>query len=54
MIPPAVKVTNPRIPSTPENPWEVDATPIDCLVMVKPSPSVTVSVYSSPEKEPEP
>ena len=30
------------------------ATPMDCLVMTRPEPMVTVSVYSVPEKEPEP
>ena len=45
---------NPRMPSTPEKPVAEEATPIDCSVMTKLSPSVTVSVYSSPEKEPEP
>lgn len=46
--------TNPRIPSTPLKPEAEEATPIDCLVMVKPLPRETVSVYSVPEKEPEP
>jgi hypothetical protein len=47
---PSVKSTGPmpRIPSTPEKPDTVEATPIDCLVMVRPVPRVTVSVYSVP------
>jgi len=44
----------PTIPSTPEKPDEVDATPIDCLVITRPVPSVTVSVYSLPENDPDP
>jgi hypothetical protein len=40
----------PRIPSTPVKPVEVEATPIDCWVMVSPLPRVTVSVYSVPVK----
>jgi hypothetical protein len=39
------------IPSTPVKPVEVEATPIDCWVMVSPLPRVTVSVYSVPLKK---
>jgi hypothetical protein len=47
---PTVKSTGPipRIPSTPEKPDDEEATPIDCLVMVRPVLRVTVSVYSVP------
>lgn len=41
------------MPSTPEKPELFSATPIDCLETVRP-PSETVSMYSVPEKEPEP
>ena len=43
----------PRIPSTPSNPTEVVATPIDCR-KAKKGPIDTVSVNSVPEKEPDP
>jgi hypothetical protein len=47
---PLVKPTGPRprIPSTLTKPAAVEATPIDCLVMVSPLPKETVSVYSVP------
>ena len=45
--------TYPRIPSTPWKPEDWLATEMPWLVMVR-SPSVRVSVYCSPEKEPEP
>jgi hypothetical protein len=53
---PTVRSTGPmpRIPSTPVKPDEVDATPMDCLEMTRPEAIVTVSVYSVPEKEPDP
>lgn len=44
----------PTIPSTPVNPVAVEATPMDKFEIVNVSPSETVSVYSSPENEPEP
>jgi hypothetical protein len=44
----------PRIPSTPSNPIDVDATPMDCLAMVRPGAIVTWSVNSIPENEPDP
>ena len=40
----------PRIPSTPEKPEDLLATPMLCEVMTKPVPIVTVSVYSVPAK----
>lgn len=53
---PSVRSTGPipRIPSTPLNPVALEATPIDWPLIVRPDPRVTVSVYSSPEKEPDP
>ena len=44
---------DPIIPSTPSKPSEREATPMDCLVIVR-LPSVTVSVNSVPEKSPDP
>ena len=41
---------HPRIPSKPSKPLEVDATPMDCLVMTSPGEIVTVSMYSVPKK----
>lgn len=40
----------PRIPSTPEKPWDVDATPMDWFWMTRPVPRVTVSVSAFHEK----
>jgi hypothetical protein len=52
----SVKSTGPmpRIPSTPWKPCDFEATPIDCLVITRSGDRVTVSMYSSPEKDPEP
>jgi hypothetical protein len=49
---PSVKSSGPipRIPSTPLKPVDLEATPIDCWVMVSPLPRVTVSVYSVPRE----
>ena len=41
---------HPRIPSKPSKPLEVEATPMDCLVITSPGEIVTVSVYSVPKK----
>ena len=41
---------HPRIPSKPSKPLEVEATPMDCLVITSPGAIVTVSVYSVPKK----
>lgn len=51
----SVRSTGPKpiIPSTPEKPEDELAAPTDCDVTVKP-PKLTVSLYSVPEKEPEP
>ena len=40
--------TYPTIPSTPSKPSEVVATPMDWPVIVRPGPTVTVSVNSVP------
>lgn len=48
------KNTYPRIPSTPSKPSDVDATPMDCALIVRPLPSETVSVNSVPLNEPDP
>ncbi len=45
---------HPMLPATLEKPSDSEATPIDCLVMVRPLPKVTVSVNSVPEKSPDP
>jgi hypothetical protein len=44
----------PMIPSTSLKPVAVLATPIDWFWITRPGPSVTVSVYSVPEKLPDP
>lgn len=44
----------PRMPSTPEKPSDLDATPMDCALIVRPVPIETVSVNSVPLKSPEP
>lgn len=53
---PTVRSTGPmpKIPSTPEKPLEVLATPIDWLGITKPEAMVTWSRYSVPENDPEP
>lgn len=44
----------PRMPSTPSKPEEEVATPMDCLLIVSPLPSDTVSVNSLPLNSPDP
>jgi hypothetical protein len=42
------------MPSSPLKPLDLEATPILCFAMTRLDDSVTVSVYSVPENEPEP
>ena len=50
----ARRSTHPRIPSKPSKPVDLEATPIDCFVILSCEDSVTVSVNSVPENEPDP
>ena len=53
---PTVRSTGPtpKIPSTSLKPEDVVATPIDCFEILRLDEKVTVSVYSLPEKLPDP